>query len=168
MLDWLNFRLGEIIGLIHAPEKRYYQNKTQLRYNFGSVYLLYYDNFHIVVTCLTCIVSVLNKINSKQNNSSDMQRRWKGNDQEPIQSNSTSCPRHQIGKGHIRLVWSEVFAVRFMGSLGPKLSPCGQRRHWSDWDDDQADPSLRRAHTPFCWFCHEAAQITFLLYNISQ
>ena len=38
MLDWLNFRLGEIIGLIHAVEKRYYQNKTQLRYNFGSVY----------------------------------------------------------------------------------------------------------------------------------
>ena len=38
MLDWLNFRLGEIIDLIHALEKRYYQNKTQLRYNFGSVY----------------------------------------------------------------------------------------------------------------------------------
>ena len=39
MLDWLNFHLGEIIGLIQALEKRYYQNKTQLRYNFGSVYL---------------------------------------------------------------------------------------------------------------------------------
>ena len=40
MLDWLNFRLpmGEIVGLIHALEKRYYQNKTQLRYKFGSVY----------------------------------------------------------------------------------------------------------------------------------
>ena len=38
MLDWLNFRLGEIIGLIQALQKRYYQNKTQLRYNFGSVY----------------------------------------------------------------------------------------------------------------------------------
>ena len=38
MLDRLDFRLGEIIGLIHALEKRYYQNKTQLRYNFGSVY----------------------------------------------------------------------------------------------------------------------------------
>ena len=37
MLDWLNFRLGEIIGLIHGLEKRYYQNKTQLHYNFGSV-----------------------------------------------------------------------------------------------------------------------------------
>ena len=39
MLDLLNFRLGEIIGLIHALEKGYlYQNKTQLRYNFGPVY----------------------------------------------------------------------------------------------------------------------------------
>ena len=24
-------------------------------------------------------------------------------------------------------------------------------------DSDQADPSLRWAHMPFCWFCHEAA-----------
>ena len=31
--------LGEIIGLIPLQEKRYYQNKTQLRYNFGSVYI---------------------------------------------------------------------------------------------------------------------------------
>ena len=36
----MNFRLGEIIGLIHALEKRYYQNKTLLRYNFGSVYFV--------------------------------------------------------------------------------------------------------------------------------
>ena len=39
MIDWLNFRLGEIIGLIHALEKRYYPNKTQVRYNFGSVFI---------------------------------------------------------------------------------------------------------------------------------
>ena len=26
-----------------------------------------------------------------------------GNDQEPIQSNSTSCPKHQTGKGHPQL-----------------------------------------------------------------
>ena len=37
----------------------------------------------------------------------------------------------------IRPVWSvwSVFAVRFMGSLGPKLSSSGQRRLWSDWAD---------------------------------
>ena len=53
-------------------------------------------------------------------------------------------------------VWS-VFTVRLMGSYGPKLSSCRQRRLWSDWAEAQADLSLRWAHMPFCWFCHEAA-----------
>ena len=30
-------------------------------------------------------------------------RNWKGNDREPIQSNSKSCPRHQTGKEHKHL-----------------------------------------------------------------
>ena len=30
------------------------------------------------------------------------QSRRKGNDQEPIQTNSTSCPRHQMGKEHMQ------------------------------------------------------------------
>ena len=34
-----------------------------------------------------------------------------------------------------------------------------QRRLWSDWADAQADLSLRWAHIPFCWFCHDAAQL---------
>ena len=38
MLDLFNFRLEEIVGLIYALEKGYYQNKAQLRDNFGSVY----------------------------------------------------------------------------------------------------------------------------------
>ena len=50
--------------------------------------------------------------------------------------------------------------VTSMGSQGPKLSSCGQRRLWSDWADVQADLSLRWAHMPFCWFCHEAAQMS--------
>ena len=41
-----------------------------------------------------------------------------------------------------------------------------QRRLWSDWADAQADLSLRLAHIPFCWFCHEAAH--FLEYNLDQ
>ena len=40
-----------------------------------------------------------------------------------------------------------VFAVRSVGSWGPKLSSCGQRRLWSDWADAQADLSLRWAHS---------------------
>ena len=43
-------------------------------------------------------------------------------------------------------------AVRSMGSQGPKLSSCGQRRLWSGWADAQADLSLRRAHTHFDGF----------------
>ena len=30
---------------MHGLEKRYYQNKTQLRYNFGSVYIFIYVPF---------------------------------------------------------------------------------------------------------------------------
>ena len=32
----------------------------------------------------------------------------------------------------------------------------------SDWADAQADLSLRWAHMPFCWFCHEAAHMSKL------
>ena len=42
--------------------------------------------------------------------------------------------------------------VRSMGSEGPKLSLCGQRRLWSDWADAQADLSLRWAHAHFIDF----------------
>ena len=66
----------------------------------------------------------------------------------------------QISLG-IRPVWS-VFSARSMGSSGPKLSSCGQRRLWSDWVDAQADLSLRWVHMPFCWFCHEAAHFACL------
>ena len=50
-----------------------------------------------------------------------------------------------------------VFAVHLMGSLGPKISSCGQRRLLSNWADAQADLSLRWAQRSFCWFCHAAA-----------
>ena len=52
-----------------------------------------------------------------------------------------------------------VFAVHSVGSWGPKVSSCGQRRPWSDWVDVQADLSLRWVHRSFCWFCHAAAHI---------
>ena len=50
--------------------------------------------------------------------------------------------------------------MRSMGSYGPKLSSCGQRRLRSDWANAQAHLSLRWAHMPFCWFCHEAAHFS--------
>ena len=45
-----------------------------------------------------------------------------------------------------------VFAVRLMGSLGPKPSSCGQRRLWSDWANAQADLSLHWAHNHIVGF----------------
>ena len=61
-----------------------------------------------------------------------------------------------------------VFAVRWMGSSGPKLSSCGQRRLRSDWADVQADRSLHWAHMPFCWFCHEVAHMVFETVSIES
>ena len=58
-------------------------------------------------------------------------------------------------KTQIRLGGWSVFAVRSMGSQGFFI--CGQGRPWLDWADSQAYLSLRWAHTPFCWFCHDAA-----------
>ena len=69
----------------------------------------------------------------------------------------------QISLG-IRQVWSESsMCIQWIAtSKGPKLSSCGQRGLWSDWADVQADMSLRWAHMPFCWICHEAAHIAMM------
>ena len=45
-----------------------------------------------------------------------------------------------------------VFTVRSVGSEGPKLSSCGQRRLCPDWADAKADLSLRCAHSHFVGF----------------
>ena len=51
-----------------------------------------------------------------------------------------------------RLRSARVFAVHSMGSWGPSVSSCGQRRLWSDWADAQAGLSLRWAHIHFVGF----------------
>ena len=58
--------------------------------------------------------------------------------------------------------WS-VFAVRMKKAMVLSCPLSAQRRLWSDWADSQADLSLRWAHMPLCWFCHDAAQIMFSL-----
>ena len=50
-----------------------------------------------------------------------------------------------------------VFAVRMKKAWVLSYPLSAQRRFWSDWASDQ---SLRWAHMPFCWFCHEVAQFT--------
>ena len=63
----------------------------------------------------------------------------------------------QISLG-IRPVWS-VFTVCMKKDWIFSYPMNAQRSLWSDWADAQADLSLRWAHMPFCWFCHEAAQL---------
>ena len=59
-----------------------------------------------------------------------------------------------------------VFAVRMMKAWTLSYPLSAQRRLWSDWADAMADLSLRWAHMPFCWFCHEAARLSS--FNLSH
>ena len=54
-----------------------------------------------------------------------------------------------------------------MGSLGPKLSSCGQGRLSSDWADAQTDPSLCWAYRSFHWYCHTATHVILLVLSWS-
>ena len=56
-----------------------------------------------------------------------------------------------------------VFAVRMKKAWVLSYPLSVKRRLWSDWADAQPNLSLRWAHMPLCWFCHEAAQISFPL-----
>ena len=58
-----------------------------------------------------------------------------------------------------------VFAVRMKKAWALSYPLSAQRSLWSDWVDAQADLSLRWAHMPFCWFCHEAAHLISWLTN---
>ena len=59
-------------------------------------------------------------------------------------------------KQRLRSAWASslirFFTVHSMGSWGPKVSSCGQRRLWSDWADAQADLSLHWGHTHIVGF----------------
>ena len=61
-----------------------------------------------------------------------------------------------------------VFAVRMKKGWFLSYPLSAQRRLWSDWADAQADLGLRWARMPFCWFCHEAAQLCLNNFNISN
>ena len=61
----------------------------------------------------------------------------------------------QISLG-IRPVWSATSLCN-QWVVKPMLSSYGQLKLWSDW----ADLSLRWAHMPFCWFCHETAHLSW-------
>ena len=57
----------------------------------------------------------------------------------------------------IRREWStEKWAASWQNQQNGR---CAQRRLRSAWASAQSDQSLRWPHMPFCWFCHEAAQM---------
>ena len=57
-----------------------------------------------------------------------------------------------------------VFAVRIKKHWVLNYLLSALQRLWSHWADAQADLSLRWAHMPFCWFCHEVAHISCTLF----
>ena len=70
----------------------------------------------------------------------------------------------QISLG-IRPVWSESSLCAQRVAKDPSFLRADSE-DWSDWADVQADLSLRWAHMPFCWFCHEAAHLFLPICNI--
>ena len=76
-------------------------------------------------------------------------------------TNKMACaPREDSDQpGHLpSLIW--VFAVCMKKAWVLSYPLSAQRRLWSDWADAQSDLSLRWAHMPLCWFCHEAAHLS--------
>ena len=67
----------------------------------------------------------------------------------------------QISLG-IRPVWSESSLCPQWVAKDPSFLHADSK-DWSDWADAQADLSLRWEHMPFCWFYHEAAQMSMHL-----
>ena len=59
----------------------------------------------------------------------------------------------------IRPVWSESSLCAQWVANDPSFLHADSE-DWSDWADAQADLSLRWAHMPLCWFCHEVAQMS--------
>ena len=79
------------------------------------------------------------------------------------QQNGMCAQRRQISLG-ICPVWSESSLEESVSPWLPIKSPVKT----DDWADAQADLSLRWAHMPFCWFCHDVAHIMCLPYAMCQ
>ena len=67
----------------------------------------------------------------------------------------------------LRSTWasaqSDQSSLSTWRKLGSLATHWAHSEDWLDWADAQADLSLRWAHMPFCWFCHEAAQVVWVL-----
>ena len=157
MLDWLIFCLGEIIGLIHALEKRYYQNKTRLRYNFGSVYKRILSNFDWLIYCKMWLNSIrwyllfyLAFTQVKLSFHLDFFGEKDLIEPQRDKTSKISCAPSDD---------SDLRCALKMDSQWPSVSSCGQRKRRSNLSDDM---SLRWTHRSFCWFCPAAAQLLYI------
>ena len=95
-------------------------------------------------------------------NDSDQKQTWLVRQNEPHRdkTNKMACAPSENSDqpGHPPSL-IRVFALRLKKAWVLGYLSSAQWRLWSDWADAQADLSLRWAHMPFCWFCHDAAQI---------
>ena len=89
---------------------------------------------------------------------------WDGHSMSHLMTKATKWhvrpAKTQISLG-IRPV-CRVFTVRMKKAWVLSYPLSARWRLWSYWKSAQADLSLRWAHMPFCWFCHEAAHISFV------
>ena len=60
------------------------------------------------------------------------------------------------------MLWSNV-SIWAASWQNQRNGMCAQRRLGSAWASTQADLRLRLAHMPFCWFCHYAAHMMFII-----
>ena len=146
MLDWLNFRLREILGLIHvhALEKEYHQNKTLLRYNFGSVYHCTEEKIDNVLTHSRIFVYMYIKILSYWNKNKNFTFHYMSPvkricvfEHSVMTNFNCACPAIQRGQGS-----------GFLSEGSSWLTACmsEQRRFWRDCADAQARLNLRCSH----------------------
>ena len=77
-----------------------------------------------------------------------------------IKATQLMCDQRRLRSDWASTMSDQSLRCASLSSEGPQLSSCGQRRLWLDWADAQCDLSFRLAHMPFCWFCHELAQIS--------
>ena len=78
-------------------------------------------------------------------------------------TNKVACaPSEDSDQPGYPLSLIRVFAVRMKKAWVLSYPLNAQRRLCSDWAYAPSDLSLRWAHMPLCWFCHEVAQMSFL------
>ena len=84
----------------------------------------------------------------------------KGNEPHHDKTNKMACaPSKDSDQPRRPPSLIRVFAVSLKKARILSYPLSAQQRLWSDWVDAQADLSFRWVYMPFCWFCHDVAQM---------